>query len=78
MTETVKASDIQVGGNHYKGFKIQPFFFSQENGMNFFQGNVVKYVARYNKETGKGIQDLEKIIHYCQLEMERLAKENQP
>lgn len=74
MTETVKASDIQVGGNHYKGFKIQPFFFSQENGMNFFQGNVVKYVSRYNQETGKGIQDLEKITHYCQLEMERLAK----
>ena len=72
MTETVKASDIQVGGNHYKGFKIQPFFFVQENGMNFFQGNVVKYVARYNKETGKGIQDLENIVHYCQLEIERL------
>ena len=60
----------QVGGNHYTKFPIQPYEFISKNNLSFFQGNVVKYVCRYlfkNK-----IEDLEKIIHYCQLEILKL------
>jgi len=32
-----------------------------------FQGNVVKYVCRYQRKGGA--EDLKKIVHYCQLEM---------
>ncbi len=61
----------QIGGEHYK-LNIQPFHFIMENNLNFFQGNVIKYVVRYQK---KGeIQDLNKIIHYCELEIERMRK----
>ena len=43
-----------------------------ENNLNFFQGNVIKYVVRYQKKGG--IQDLNKIIHYCELEIERMRE----
>ncbi len=60
----------QVGGNHYKDFHIQPYEFISKNNLSFFQGCVVKYVCRYLNKAG--IQDLEKIIHYCQLEIKKL------
>ena len=47
----------------------------QEGGdnLNFFQGNVIKYVIRYlNKNK---IQDLKKIIHYCELEIDEMKRE---
>lgn len=59
--------DVQVGGNHYKGFKIQPVEYTMENGLNFLQGCIVKRISRYNQEGGKGIQDLEKIKHECDM-----------
>jgi len=62
--------DRQIGGNHYKNFTIQPYEFISKNKLSFFQGNVVKYVCRYLNKNG--IQDLEKIIHYCELEIKEL------
>ena len=66
------ALNRQVQGNHYKSFKIQPFEFISANDLSFFQGNVIKYVCRYDKKNG--IEDLKKIIHYCELQIE-LIKE---
>lgn len=60
----------QEGGNHYKKHKIQPYTFITENDLSFFQGNVIKYVVRYKDKNG--IEDLKKIIHYCELEIEQL------
>ncbi len=60
----------EKGPKHYKDYKIQPFEFISKNGLSFFQGNVVKYVCRYLMKDR--IKDLEKIIHYCQLEIKRL------
>jgi|TARA_R100001460_G_scaffold6207_1_gene16374 hypothetical protein len=62
----------QVGGNHYTKFVIQPYEFIAKNALSFFQGCVVKYVCRYLKKGG--IQDLEKIKHYCDLEILRLKQ----
>ena len=62
--------DKQIGGKHYKSFHIQPYEFISKNNLSFFQGNVVKYVCRYL--TKNGIEDLEKIIHYCQLEIKKM------
>ena len=66
--------DRQVGGKHYKTFRIQPYEFISKNNLSFFQGNVVKYVCRYKDKNG--IQDLEKIIHYCELEILKLKDDN--
>jgi hypothetical protein len=60
----------QIGGSHYKDMVIQPFEFISKNELTFFQGNVIKYVCRYKQKNG--IQDLEKVIHYCQLEILKL------
>jgi len=43
------ANEKQIGGSHYK-IKIQPYDFIMSNGLNFFQGNVIKYVVRYLKK----------------------------
>ena len=53
-----EADKKQIGGDHYK-LKIQPYHFIMENRLNFFQGNVIKYVVRYLKKDQ--IKDLNKI-----------------
>ena len=60
----------QVGGKHYKNFPIQPYECISKNNLSFFQGCVVKYVCRYLQKNG--IEDLEKIKHYCDLEIKKL------
>ena len=54
--------DTQIGGDHYKQFKIQPIAFIKDNGLDFCQGNVIKYICRYKFKNGK--EDLLKIKHY--------------
>lgn len=49
---------------HYKG-KMQPVEFIVKSRWSFIQGNILKYVMRYQKKDG--IKDLEKAIHYCEL-----------
>jgi hypothetical protein len=62
----------QEGGNHYSKHEIQPYTFITANGLSFFQGNVIKYVVRYKDKNG--IEDLKKIIHYCELEIEEMRR----
>jgi hypothetical protein len=70
MTDNQNPLSRQVGGDHYKGFAIQPVEYIHGNGLNFLQGCIVKRITRYNQPTGKGVQDLEKIIHEAQLLIE--------
>ena len=65
----------QEGGDHYRKHKIQPYTFITANDLSFFQGNVIKYVVRYKDKNG--VEDLKKVIHYCELEIERLRNETQ-
>jgi len=44
---------------------IQPIDFILANGMGFVEGNIVKYICRY--ELKGGVEDLEKIKHYCDI-----------
>ena len=74
MFEDAFPQDRQIGGSHYKHYKIQPYEFISKNGLSFFQGNVIKYVCRYLFKNS-AVQDLEKIIHYCQLEIKRIKDE---
>ena len=62
----------QIGGSHYKSFLIEPWTFIQENQLNHFQANVIRYTCRYKNKGG--IQDLEKIIHYCEMEIDFMKK----
>ena len=63
--------DKQIGGSHYKKYSIQPWHFIMENKLNPLQSNIIKYICRY-LDKGNPKQDLEKIKHYCDLEIARL------
>jgi len=67
---TEKAIDKQIGGKHYKDFKIQPIEFITKNKLSFIQGCIIKYICRF--ENKNGIEDLEKIKHYCDLQIQML------
>jgi len=61
----MKSYKKQVGGSHYKKYKIQPVEFIVKNNIGFVEGNIIKYVLRF-KEKG-GVSDLEKAKHYIEL-----------
>lgn len=66
VRETAKSE--QVGGDHYKSLPIQPIEYIYRNGLDFLQGNIVKYATRH-KSKGKA-EDVRKIIHYARLILE--------
>ena len=65
METTDNPLKSQVGGNHYKGLKIQPIEYIHANGLDFLQGNIVKYATRHKDKNGA--EDVKKIIHYAEL-----------
>jgi len=62
---TESALNRQVGGEHYKNFKIQPIEFITANKLSFIQASIIKYICRFDKKNGK--EDIDKAIHYCEL-----------
>ena len=60
----------EKGPKHYKNYVIQPYEFISKNDLSFFQGVVIKYVVRYLMKDG--VQDLKKIIHYCEVEIKKI------
>ena len=62
------ALNTQAGGTHYKDCAIQPIQYIHANGLDFFQGNIVKYATRHKAKNGA--EDLRKVIHYAQLALE--------
>ena len=63
MKENPKS--IQIGGNHYKDFKIQPIDFIYENDIPYIEGNIIKYVTRWKSKNG--VEDLKNAMHYLDI-----------
>ncbi len=62
----VPANEIQVGGDHYSKYKIQPWDFMQEvmtpeQFSGFLRGCAFKYLSRYRDKSG--VEDLKKARH---------------
>lgn len=57
--------DKQVGGDHYKHFKIQPVEFCLANNTPFVEASIIKHALRHRLKGGR--KDLEKIKHYCDI-----------
>jgi hypothetical protein len=57
--------DSQIGGAHYKQYKIQPVEYAMANSLNYCQANAIKYVTRYRDKNGK--EDLLKAIHNIEI-----------
>lgn len=60
---------------HYTACAIQPIDFIEANSMDFLEGNVVKYVARYKRKDG--LKDLLKARQYLNWLIEREEKKNE-
>lgn len=60
--------DVQVGGDHYKDFVIQPVEYIHQNKIDFIEGCVIKYISRWRFKGG--ISDLEKAKHFIDLLIE--------
>ena len=71
----MNALETQIGGDHYKGMKIQPIDFSMQNGMDACQHSIIKYVSRFRSKGG--LQDLEKAKHFLDILIE-FEKKAQP
>lgn len=60
-----KANDRQPGGDHYiKYGDLQPWDITALLQLDFFQGNILKYLIRWKDKNG--LDDLEKCAHYIQ------------
>ena len=66
--------DTQVGGGHYKQFKIQPVEFFIANNLPFVEASIIKYVCRHSFKNGK--EDLQKAIHFCEILIEKVYNES--
>ena len=64
----------QVGGSHYKSFKIQPIEFAIANKLDFFQKDILKYITRRKGDKAKRIEDLGKARHYIDLYIRAINK----
>lgn len=58
---SIAAIEHQVGGDHYRGRRIQPWDVWEEYGMNAFEGAVLKYLLRWRDKGG--VEDLKKARH---------------
>ena len=66
---TYDSLEKQIGGKHYKNFRIQPAEFINENKLLFAEGNAIKYICRHSVK-GKE-QDIRKAMHYLEMILER-------
>ena len=66
---TSKVYNKQIGGSHYKNFKIQPSEFVIENELLYPEGCVIKYIIRHRLKNGK--EDLLKAKHFIDMIIER-------
>ena len=66
---TSKVYSKQIGGSHYKKFKIQPSKFVIDNKLLYPEGCVIKYIIRHRSKNGK--EDLLKAKHFIDMIIER-------
>ena len=78
----MKSLNKQIGGNHYKGYKIEPIVYVCKNKIIHTLANVIKYASRANTRSNieaeqleLKLEDLDKIIHYAEIEKEMAIEE---
>ena len=59
-----KANEVQIGGTHYKSKAIQPWDYITSNDLGYLEGNIIKYVSRWQDKGG--LSDLDKAKHYLE------------
>ena len=72
--EMLFADEFQIDGDHYVKLKIQPFKYCRDNGFNVTQSNIIKYASRMYDHPDGVRSMLEKIKHYCDLELQYIRE----
>lgn len=67
-----KAESKQIGGEHYQK-KMQPWHIIDFFKLNFYEGNILKYILR---RKGDRLEDLRKAKHYIEKEIENVKRKN--
>lgn len=57
--------NVQVGGAHYKGVKLQPIQFAEMYQLSPSEFSIIRYITRWR--TKNGMEDIDKVEHYLQL-----------
>ena len=70
--DTFSVKNQQVGGNHYKGKPYQPWDIIDTWELNYYEGNVLKYLLRWRYKNG--VEDLKKAQHYLSYLIEKEEK----
>jgi hypothetical protein len=60
-----KATEDQVGGDHYVNMGIQPAEYIHANRLGFLEGAIIKYASRHWRKGGA--EDIKKLIHTAEL-----------
>lgn len=69
-----KPNERQVAGKHYGGGNYQHWDFVVDNDLNYFEGQITKYVMRCRKKNG--LEDLEKAKHFLEKYIEQYSRLN--
>ena len=84
MDDEVIQWDIINRPSHYSQFAIEPITFIMRNGLDFWKGNVIKYVCRAGAklypamdEVESEITDLRKVIRYAEMRINQLNGETE-
>lgn len=54
--------DTPLNPSHYSRWAIEPWDFIQANNLDFFRGNIIKYIMRHDRKNG--LEDLRKARVY--------------
>lgn len=68
MRTDFKANERQVAGTHYR-HSVQHWDYAAANGLDYFEGQITKYVTRWRKKhlTAAGrLDDIQKALHFAE------------
>lgn len=69
------ANERQVGGTHYTS-EIQHWDYVAANKLDYFQGQITKYITRWKKKNG--VEDLKKARHFLDKYIELESRVDPP
>lgn len=77
-TETPVQGPTEWTPDHYRGAGMQPFDVINAFGLDFYEGNVLKYLLRWRRKNG--VEDLCKARTYLQvlIDQQQPATDNEP
>ena len=64
VLNNIPVNPVTTDPRHYNKLRIEPWDFIQQNKLDFFEGNVVKYICRWKNKGG--VDDLRKAITYIE------------